>query len=389
MAVRPGECRSAVYSARMSALREREIPDALAPPPGNPRFPLLDSLRGVAALCVVILHALLLTGSEDDGAGRLFVHLGAGVPIFFLLTGFLLYRPLFASSLGLAPPMATRAFYWRRLLRIVPAYWVALIVLAPALTFASLKGLPNFAFLQIYRTGWARTGIPPGWTVCVELSFYLLLPLYAWMTHRRWAHHPLPLRRRRELQLLALLAALSLVFRVGVQAAGLQTYAVDPLPGTFAWFAIGMALAVTSVQPGALGERLRRAAQQRAGLFWAGAATVYAATTAYSGRSGVEGSLLTFCAYGAIAFLVVVPAVFAQPASEALPARVLRLRALAWLGLVSYGVYLYHFPLLEQLGVRSFPLLALAGVAVSVTAGALSYYVVERQVLKLKSRVPA
>src|SRR4051812_24801424 len=129
-------------------------PDALSPPEGHPRFALLDSLRGIAALGVVAFHASYFLTARDTVPGRPLAHLDSGVAIFFVLTGFLLYRPFVAASLGRAPGIPVRVFYWRRFLRIVPGYWVALLVLAPWIVhspwhFAEPYGLPNFAFAQV------------------------------------------------------------------------------------------------------------------------------------------------------------------------------------------------------------------------------------------------
>src|SRR3954467_3934053 len=125
--------RSCVRCVRMSAsvANQESTPDALTPPEGHPRYPLVDSLRGIAALGVVMFHTSYFLTARDTSLGRPLAHLDSGVAIFFALTGFLLYRPFLAGSLGQAPGVPVRLFYWRRALRIAPAYWVALLVLAP------------------------------------------------------------------------------------------------------------------------------------------------------------------------------------------------------------------------------------------------------------------
>jgi peptidoglycan/LPS O-acetylase OafA/YrhL len=105
---------------------------AVAPPPGNPRFPLFDSLRGIAVLAVVIFHVAFITGALNVRvAGDVLGVLGdVGVVLFFVISGFLLYRPFVAARAhGRRPPDPVR-YARRRALRIVPAYWVALTVLA-------------------------------------------------------------------------------------------------------------------------------------------------------------------------------------------------------------------------------------------------------------------
>ena len=62
--------------------------------PLAPRFPLLDSLRALAAISVLLVHTALFSGAFDDRVyGRFLAHLDIGVPFFFLLSAFLLYRP--------------------------------------------------------------------------------------------------------------------------------------------------------------------------------------------------------------------------------------------------------------------------------------------------------
>lgn len=366
------------------------VPDAVAPPPGNPRFPAVDGLRAVAALAVVVFHACQF--SHATGLlGRLASHLDVGVAIFFAISGFLLYRPYFASAVGDTPRTPARIFYWRRMLRIVPAYWVALLVLAPILTFAHPAGIPDILFLQIYRPAWARTGIAPGWSVCVEVSFYLLLPAFAGLLGRRWSRLGRQKRRRAELRLLAVLAIGSLALRALVRHFVHNPYAVDPLPATFAWFCAGMSLAIVSVEPGRWGRGLGDLASEHPGWIWAVALLVYVATVEAKGSIETY-SIVVFVAYGVIAGLVLTPLVLGRSDAFA-GARFLLTRPLAWLGLVSYGIYLYHYPLMHELHPGSSPtadllIFAAFGAVAATACGSLSYYIVERPALSLK-RVPA
>ena len=93
-------------------------------------FPLFDSLRAIAALSVFAIHALY---QPEVQTGRvhwwypLGVHLDIGVPIFFGISGFLLYRPFLAARAA-GGSFDVRRYAWRRILRIVPAFWVALVV---------------------------------------------------------------------------------------------------------------------------------------------------------------------------------------------------------------------------------------------------------------------
>jgi peptidoglycan/LPS O-acetylase OafA/YrhL len=94
-------------------------------------------------------------------------------------------------------------------------------------------------------------------------------------------------------------------------------------------------------------------------------------------------------AYGVIAALMLAPAVFAD-GSAGLPGRVLAQPVVAWLGLVSYGIFLWHFAVTAELGRQgadaSFPVVLLGGLVISIALAATSYYLVERPLLRFKYR---
>ncbi|MEY2447003.1 MAG: hypothetical protein QOH79_479, partial [Acidimicrobiaceae bacterium] len=97
------------------------------------RFPCFDGLRAIAAGAVVLLHVSLISGftlRESDTVGPYFARGEAGVYLFFLISGYLLYRPFVAARFDQAPGPGLRSYARRRALRILPAYWVALTVLA-------------------------------------------------------------------------------------------------------------------------------------------------------------------------------------------------------------------------------------------------------------------
>ncbi|MCW2989634.1 MAG: acyltransferase [Solirubrobacterales bacterium] len=309
-------------------------------------------------------------------------HLDVGLAVFFVLTGFLLYRPIAAAATGLAPAVPVRLFYWRRILRIGPAYWVALLVLAPLIRFAP-SGLPNVAFLQVYRVDWVLTGIAPAWSLGVEAAFYAFVPLYALGVQRVIGSRPH--RHRNELLLLGLGTIAALAFRemlLRYNSANAESLLLPP--ATFPWFATGMALAVVST-------RARASRWLGSPVCWALAAAVYAITLR-TDESGTIGRL-TFLCYGLIGALLVAPAVFGSGRLVGL----LRSSPLAWLGLCSYGIYLYHFPIIGSAsgvlhghGTGRAVLLVGIGIGSAIVCGAASYYLIERHALRFKevARLP-
>ena len=319
---------------------------AVAPPPGNPRFPLFDSLRGLAVLAVVVYHVFVFTTALNRrGIGdAVAVAGGQGPLLFFAISGFLLYRPWVAARAAGKPPPRTGRYLRRRALRILPAYWLALTVLAiwPGITGVFTDDWWRYYFfLQLYDPDTLVRGIPVAWTLCVEVTFYLALPLWALAMRR--------LSVRAEFAGLAALAAFGAAVQVAAGREAIDDMLAQSLLGQSTWFALGMALAVVSVA-----EVRPRAIAAYPGLCWAGAGAAFVALVALraqpNGLFGILIGLQTVQPYpklladvaltALMLALVLAPAVWDSPAR--LPQRLLAAKPLAWLGLISYGVFLWH-----------------------------------------------
>jgi peptidoglycan/LPS O-acetylase OafA/YrhL len=94
--------------------------------------------------------------------------------------------------------------------------------------------------------------------------------------------------------------------------------------------------------------------------------------------------------YGAIAFFLLLPAVFGG-ALGGWPRAILRNRVLAWLGVISYGIFLWHHPIVGEMAKQDwgdwrFLGMTLSTAAIAITCATLSYYLVERPLLRFKHR---
>src|SRR3954462_8215966 len=142
--------------------------------PRSRSFPLVQSMRALAALSVLLYPAVFkayLIRRPESPLAPFAAHLDVGVSVFFLISAFLLYRPMVAARLnGEALPDAN-AYGRRRLFRIVPGYWVALVVaglagasyLGYAGIFSGKGTLAYFGFLQIYNPDTSGGGINVAW----------------------------------------------------------------------------------------------------------------------------------------------------------------------------------------------------------------------------------
>ncbi len=357
------------------------------------RFPGFDGLRAIAALSVLVYHTAFLShADQNDTYGPLLAHLNIGVPIFFVISGFLLYRPWVAARMEGRKGPSIAGFARRRFLRIVPAYWVALTILGIVVGLRGLFGDAPiyYLFLQEYQRDTVLNGIPPAWTLGTELAFYALLPLYAIVAAKLASSANKRVAVGRELALLGVLAAASIACRTIAQGGAIGGPVLTlGLPGTFDWFAVGMALAVLSAA--GIGERIG----DHAVAAWAAAVVLYVFLC--YGLGLPEGYVfLQRYTYGEafaehvlsalIAGLIAIPAVFAWEKKGAVR-QTLALPVVTWLGLVSYGIYLWHFNLIEELheaGIESFVPLTLVTIPVVVAVAALSYYAIERPALSFR-----
>jgi peptidoglycan/LPS O-acetylase OafA/YrhL len=382
-------------------------PAAHAPRPARlPALPMLDGLRAVAALAVLLTHVAYQTGEVARGAGgALLARFDAGVAVFFVLSGFLLYRPHAAVVAGAGEPPPLRRYLLRRVARIVPAYWVALA--AVVLTARSAPAGQVLAHLGLAQTYWGALfpTFTQTWSLCTEAAFYAVLPVLA-LAVRRAAAWRGP---GAEWAVLGGLAAAGYGYIAVVRGFGLPDRALLWLPGHLDWFAAGMAVAALWARghagappTGRLG-RTWRVARQLAdwpGTCWAAAGVLLAlASTPVAGPltlAPIPGlaALVKEALYAVVGAVLLLPAALGDSRRSGLGA-VLAAPATRYLGRISYAVFLWHLLVLRGTyaltGWEPFSghLLAVALLTTvgSVAVAALSWTVVERPALALAERL--
>lgn len=373
-------------------------------------FPALEGMRALAAAAVIVYHVAIYTGvtlqPEPGILGNIASRGDLGVPIFFTLSGFLLYRPFAAASLRDADGPSARRYLWRRALRVLPAYWLATVVCLAVFNRDMLTGVWEVVrpllLLHVYERDVLPLGIGQTWSLSAEVAFYLLLPLLAVGLARlgRGAAGPAG-RARRQTAALAVLVAVGIgsAILTHLPSAGDYPPAHLWLPEYAGFFAGGMALAVLLARAEA--DPLRppaavRLARTRPGLLWLGAAAAFAlACTPLTGPVDISYPTAAEAVAEQLLYLVCAVLLIAPSALGAWQAPVLSTPAVRWLGRISYGLFLWHLAFLEgyfkvtddEFGTGSFPVVLGLVAAGTLAAATISYYAVERPVQALRPRL--
>lgn len=341
--------------------------------------PALDGLRGVAILMVMVFHATphALIGGY------------IGVDIFFVLSGFLI-TTLLIREYDRQQSISLRNFYMRRLLRLGPALLLLLLVYSGVAWFM-LDGEVREYFLVdavitlFYAANWARALDlhPPdylghAWSLAIEEQFYLLWP-FLFLAMARYLN-----KRSHWLWLTLALALCAWAWRWALLQDGATPMRLYNGSDTRAdALMIGCALALLLSM-----DRVRRylGARSRGWLAPLGLAAVLclgfiAGTAHWDDPEMFKWGYLLVALSSAILITDLM-----RPGAPGLLRRFLSMPWLVWIGTVSYGLYLWHFPVFRVLHAAEFSpaaLLAL-GSLVTFAMAAGSYYFLERYFLRLK-----
>ena len=369
-----------VFAAKLGdeGLRNTDQPGRLLPsgdeagtsPEDRPFRPDVQGLRAIAVLLVVLFHA----GVPGISGGYI------GVDVFFVISGFVITGVLLRERTARGRT-SLRRFYARRARRILPAATLVIIVtVAAAFHFlgpligheTAVDGkwaavfLANFHFAAS-QTNYLASQQPPSalqnyWSLAVEEQFYILYPAIFLVTASVFRRSPL---RRRLAAVLVIIITASYAYSIILTSSNAANAFFSPL--TRAWeLAVGGLIAIA-------GHNLRRMPQALAALVsWLGLAAIVVAGVTLTSATVYPGALVA---------VPVVGAVFVIAAGAAEPAwgveRLLRQRPFQILGLISYSLYLWHWPVLviaaQYRGTTSLPvwdnvlLLVIAAVAAAAT----------------------
>lgn len=402
--------------------------------PAPARSAAVDGIRGAAALALLTVHVAMfsgLFGSRFYGPERppsnfwgAFVVSGfpSFIGVFFVLPAMYLYLPLAKAIIAGTPrPPGQRRAFVRRLLRLLPAYYVLVLVSMVALNRDQIDGpwfvLRPLLLLQVYLptpfTPKLLNGLEITWTVPTMVQWYVVLPLIAWALHKFARAGATPVARARRLMLpVPVLIAVGVAWVFIVKANDWDNRIVFWWPQGFApTMGIGMALAIMLALAKVAPEhtpKIMRLGAARPGMFWIAAAATYLVNCARPfsviGMDAIystAGLLITYLMVAAFGFFAVIPLV--APGGSGGPkivTSILRSAPLVHVGKVSYGIYLWHFavmhfylqpdavvnggarPLREFYGQAGFWQLELVTVTGAVLLATLSYHLVELPVAK-------
>jgi hypothetical protein len=343
-------------------------------------LPAVEGMRACAAVGVVITHVAFQTGHSTGIDGRLFGRFDLAVAVFFGLSGFLLWRGHAAAARGLRHTPPTGHYLRSRIVRIMPAYLVAVVVILALLPDSETPSftvwLANLSLTQIYVPLTLTAGLTQMWSLSVEVSFYLALPVLALLARR-----------------LPVTARVPAIAAVGVAS---WCWALIPLhtpggvnmlnwpPAFFSWFAAGMLLAEWTVSP--LG-RMHRLARRRVLMALIGVGAFLVAASPLAGPEGlIAGTIGQFVVKTAmgtvVAVALIAPLVLDRPDT---PHRFLGCRPMVTLGRWSYGLFIWHlaaltmvFPVIGEFAFNGhMPVVLVLTVTFGFAIAAVSYALVE------------
>lgn len=370
-----------------------------AAPRPNARMTDLEGYRGLAAVGVVVFHAYQFSRGDATAsyayshtiAGHILRNFDGLVSMFLVLSGFLLFLPVARAAQTGQQLGPAKVFLLRRATRILPLYWSA-VALVWAYRNPVAPGdwrdlLEHLTFTQVFDSKRIFYTIGPAWSLSVEVFFYLFLALLYPLLGR-----VLPrLRTAGGRTMLVLMVPAAL----GISSLAWQGWALlsnQPATRWAIWFnplaradmfAAGMLVAIVYAR--------RPTSLSKPALILLRLTALSLLVLGCVVRTDDPGRAAFFNLASTAAFaLLIASSVFAKPTDRW--RRALSGPRLAWLGLTSYSIYIWHEPVLlffdthlhPSHAPQYFPLIAAGLLAVSLPVAWLSYRLVERPVGPLR-----
>lgn len=360
--------------------------------PARSHIPALDGVRGLAVLMVFVYHygggthssvrAMQIFGALNKGGW-------SGVVLFFVLSGFLITGILWDSF---GQPEWWRNFFARRVLRIFPLYYLALLILllgavprGTASVVASRLWIPVLFLENLPHLASVNDNLPSAvpvfhlWSIAVEEQFYLLWPFLLVIQRSR---------RTAQILCLALFAgSAALRFVLAGDPASARAWE-HSLPIQAGALALGGFVALSARGP-----------EWRAILRWAPVIAA-AGLVGYLSSGWTSGDFTTagrfMMTFGLPSITLFFAALIALASSPGVVSSIFSVGWLRWLGTISYGLYVFHillFPVIEAVSKRLAPHAGLmvrnlvqfvVAAVLSVAAATLSFHIYEKQFLRLK-----
>ena len=375
------------------------------------RFEGLEAFRGIAALMMVVFHSYQYSREgtqaeryvyEGTPADTFFRGLEAGVSWFFVLSGFLIFLPFAYSAVSQGSPRSARRFLVRRALRILPLYYVAILAVW-SLRYTGSRAewtdlLQHLTFTHVFSREHIFWTIGPAWSLAVEVIFYVFIAVVGPLAYL--VCRPIGTIRGRAALLAVVVAALgagSIAYKWWARY--VAEIPEDNWPVYFGplakldTFAMGMLLAILIAYLSARRSRFGFGAAPSSLLFVFGIVLLSADFLLRDDSDAVAFYFHTFS--GAAFTLVLAATVLAGGSGERWGGLLglLRKPVLGFIGVISYSVYMWHEPLLVELGKldffidrapQSFPQNAVVLVILSIVVGTLSYRLIEKPAMGLQ-----
>ncbi|TPG36044.1 acyltransferase family protein [Mycolicibacterium hodleri] len=326
------------------------------------RVASLTGIRAVAAILVMLTHAAYTTGKYTHGyVGLIYSRLEIGVPIFFVLSGFLLFAPWVRAAARTdgqrpyVPPSLSR-YAWHRVRRIMPAYVITVLAAYLLYHFRTAGPNPGHTWMGLFRNltltqiytddylfSYLHQGLTQMWSLAVEAAFYVALPILAYLLvvvlcRRQW--HPVRLVLG-----LVVLAAISPGWLVLVHATDfLPDGAPLWLPTYLMWFIGGMLLA--ALLPLGVKAYATVCVPLALACYFIAATPIAGAPT--TSPAELREGLIKTLFYAVISTLMVAPlALRGRDGGRGWYQQFMASRPMVFLGEISYEIFLIHLVTME------------------------------------------